>query len=84
MKEILRDEYNFNGFIVSDWMDIERIHTLHKVAKNLKDASYYSIDAGMDMHMHGGKYLSQRSQIQGRSGRLEKIMRKAKKIKNHI
>jgi len=35
MKEILRDEYNFKGFIVSDWMDIERIHTLHKVAKNL-------------------------------------------------
>ena len=57
MKEILRDEYNFKGFIVSDWMDIERIHTLHKVAKNLKDASFYSVDAGMDMHMHGPYFL---------------------------
>ena len=57
MKEILRDEYNFKGFIVSDWMDIERIHTLHKVAKNLKDASLYSVDAGMDMHMHGPYFL---------------------------
>ena len=57
MKEILRDEYNFKGFIVSDWMDIERIHTLHKVAKNLKDASLYSVEAGMDMHMHGPYFL---------------------------
>ena len=34
----------------------ERIHTLHKVAKNLKDASFYSVDAGMDMHMHGPNF----------------------------
>ena len=57
MKEILRGEYNFKGFIISDWMDIERIHTLHKVAKNLKDASLYSVEAGMDMHMHGPYFL---------------------------
>jgi beta-glucosidase len=34
-------------------MDMERIHTLHKVAENLKEGFYLSIDAGMDMHMHG-------------------------------
>ena len=33
--------------------------------------------------MLGGKYLSQRFQIPGRSGKPEKIMRKTKKIKNH-
>ena len=27
MTEILREELKFKGFIVSDWMDIERIHT---------------------------------------------------------
>ena len=57
MKEILRDEFKFEGFIVSDWMDIERIHTLHKTADNLKDASFLSVDAGMDMHMHGPYFL---------------------------
>ena len=57
IEEILRKEYNFKGFIVSDWMDIERIHTLHRVAKNLKEASYYAVDAGMDMHMHGPYFL---------------------------
>ena len=57
MTEILRDEFKFQGFIVSDWMDIERIHTLHKTAENPKDASFLSVDAGMDMHMHGPYFL---------------------------
>ena len=57
MTEILREELKFKGFIVSDWMDIERIHTLHKIAKNIKDASFLSVDAGMDMHMHGPYFL---------------------------
>jgi len=57
MKEILRDEFQFKGFIVSDWMDIERIHTLHKTAENIKEASFLSVDAGMDMHMHGPYFL---------------------------
>ena len=57
MKDILRNEFEFKGFIVSDWMDIERIHTLHKTAENIKEASFLSVDAGMDMHMHGPYFL---------------------------
>ena len=57
MTDILREEFQFKGFIVSDWMDIERIHTLHKIAENPKDASFLSVDAGMDMHMHGPYFL---------------------------
>ena len=53
MEEKMRKEYGFNGFIVSDWMDIERIHDLHRTATSRKEAFYQSIMAGMDMHMHG-------------------------------
>ena len=53
MEDKMRGEYGFTGFVVSDWMDIERIHSLHKTVENRKEAYYQSIMAGMDMHMHG-------------------------------
>ena len=51
-----KPQWGFEGFYVSDWMDIERIETLHHVANDLKEASYFSVNAGMDMHMHGVKF----------------------------
>ena len=57
MTEVLRNEMGFNGFIVSDWMDIERLATRHFVAENQTEACYQTIDAGMDMHMHGPEFL---------------------------
>jgi len=53
MTDLFREDWGFKGFYVSDWMDIERIETLHHVAHNLKEASYLAVNAGMDMHMHG-------------------------------
>ena len=53
MTNIIRNEWGFDGFYVSDWLDIERLETLHKVARNFKEAIYLAVDAGIDMHMHG-------------------------------
>lgn len=57
MTDIMRGEYGFNGFIVSDWMDVDRIYDLHHAAPSLKDAFYETIDAGLDMRMHGPDFL---------------------------
>ena len=57
MNTIIRDEYGFDGFFVSDWLDIERLADLHRVAKDLDEASALAVNAGTDMHMHGPNFL---------------------------
>lgn len=57
MEDVLRGEMDFDGFIVSDWMDIEHLYDLHAVATSNKDAFGKSVLAGMDMHMHGPEFV---------------------------
>ena len=57
MNTIVRDEYGFEGFFVSDWLDIERLADLHRVAKDLDEAAALAVNAGTDMHMHGPGFL---------------------------
>lgn len=56
MQDVLRGEMGFKGFIVSDWMDIEHCVDQHRTAKDNKEAFMQSINAGMDMHMHGPEW----------------------------
>ncbi len=56
MQDILRRDWDFKGFVVSDWMDIEHCVDQHFTAKDNKEAFLQSILAGMDMHMHGPEW----------------------------
>ena len=53
MQDLMRKQLGFSGFYVSDWMDIERMVELHQTVPTAHDAIYASLNAGMDMHMHG-------------------------------
>jgi beta-glucosidase len=56
MTDLLRNKWGFKGFYVSDWNDVERIHSVHFAANDFKEAAQLSVDAGLDMHMHGPKF----------------------------
>lgn len=56
LKNILRDEWKFDGFVVSDWASIGEMIT-HGFAKNDKQAAEISANAGLDMEMVTGAYL---------------------------
>ena len=60
-RQILRDEWNFNGFVVSDYTAINEM-VMHGFAKNDKDAARLAMNAGTDMDMMGSvnrKYLKE-------------------------
>lgn len=57
MTDLIRKDWGFDGFFVSDWMDIGRIWSLHRVAENFKQAAILSVNAGMDMNMHGPDFF---------------------------
>ena len=43
LTDVMRDEFKFDGFYISDWLDINRISSLHKIAKDFKEAIYLSL-----------------------------------------
>ncbi len=49
--DLLKTKWGFKGFAVSDWEDIRMLHTVHKVAKDHKEAIILAINAGLDMSM---------------------------------
>ena len=51
LTEILRGEMGFEGVIVTDWEDVIKLHTLHRVAATHRDAVRIAVEAGIDMSM---------------------------------
>lgn len=51
LNALLRSELGFEGVVLSDWGDIERLATVHRVAENRKDAARIAVNAGIDMSM---------------------------------
>ncbi|MHC1704390.1 MAG: glycoside hydrolase family 3 N-terminal domain-containing protein [Tenuifilaceae bacterium] len=53
--EILRNEWNFDGFVVSDWTSIKEMVN-HGFANDEKHAGEIALNAGVDMDMQSGIY----------------------------
>jgi beta-glucosidase len=52
LTDVLRGELGFTGVAVTDWQDIDFLHTRHRVASSHKEAVRLAIDAGIDMSMN--------------------------------
>lgn len=57
LTDLLKNELGFSGIIISDWLDIFALHSVHKVAKDNKEAIKMAINAGIDIHMHGPGFI---------------------------
>lgn len=57
VKDILRDKWNFNGFVVTDYTSINEMIP-HGYAKDEKHSAEIAMNAGVDMDMQGGVYMN--------------------------
>jgi len=51
LKQLLFDEMGFEGFVVSDWLDIHNLYQREKIAVDYRDAIRQAVMAGIDMSM---------------------------------
>lgn len=56
LKDVLRDEWGFRGFVVSDWASVTEMIN-HGFCADRKDAAMKGFNAGVDMEMESASYI---------------------------
>ena len=55
LRKVLRDEWNFDGFVVSDWDSVRQLQ-IHGLTENDRESAFEAAMAGVDMEMAGDAY----------------------------
>lgn len=56
LREILKEQLGFDGFIVTDWRNVAHLIHEQRVAENEKDASRLALESGNDMMMNAPEF----------------------------
>ena len=72
LTQLLRNEWKFRGFVVSDLYSIEGIHESHFVALTKENAAIQSVMAGVDVDLGGDAYTNLCHAVQ--SGQMDKAV----------
>ena len=72
LTKLLRNEWKFRGFVVSDLYSIEGIHESHFVAPTKENAAIQSVTAGVDVDLGGDAYTNLCHAVQ--SGQMDKAV----------
>ena len=57
LRQVLRDEWGYDGFVVSDWDSIRQLQ-VHGLTENDRESAYAAVTAGVDMEMQGDAYIN--------------------------
>jgi beta-glucosidase len=57
LRQVLRDEWAYDGFVVSDWDSIRQLQ-VHGLTADRRESALLAVTAGVDMEMQGDAYIS--------------------------
>lgn len=69
MRQVLREEWGFKGFVVSDWDSVRQL-AIHGLTENDRESVFQAVTAGVDMEMAGESYIHQLEELV-RKGRID-------------
>ena len=56
LRDVLKDEVGFEGFVVTDWYNVNSLRTKQRAVESFDDAVRVSIEAGNDMSMNSYRF----------------------------
>jgi beta-glucosidase len=55
MRQVLREEWGFEGFVVSDWDSVHQL-SVHGLTEGDRESAFEAVTAGVEMEMAGGAF----------------------------
>jgi beta-glucosidase len=62
LRKVLREEWSFDGFVVSDWDSVRQL-SIHGLTENDKESAFEAASAGVDMEMAGSAYVDNLAEL---------------------
>ena len=70
LRDVLKGEWGFEGFVVTDWDNVGQMHTMQNVCPTLEEAVQRAVEAGNDMAMSTPRFVETTVELV-KSGKLD-------------
>lgn len=80
LTDILRGEWGFDGFVISDLVSIEGLWETHGVAEDVADAARQALGAGVDVDLRGAAFATLKESVKAGLVPEEEIDRAVRRV----
>ncbi|MFI3258486.1 MAG: glycoside hydrolase family 3 N-terminal domain-containing protein [Rikenellaceae bacterium] len=79
LTDVLRGEWGFEGYVVSDADDVSRLHSFMRTAESMEEATIEALTSGLDIDLYGTRAYVLLPEIVKKNPEIEKYMDQAVK-----